>query len=177
MTCIVAVVNKGTVYMGADSLGAAQSHILTRKDPKVFVRKPFVFGFTSSFRMGQLLAHSLRVPCLPKKGITYKWMCTEFIDAVRKCLGEGGWKIKKDEQERGGTFLVGIAGQLFEIEGDFQVGIPGYDYAAVGCGQSYAKGSLYSTKHLQPRIRIRKALEAAEEFSGWVRRPFRIVKI
>ena len=170
MTCIAAVIDKGIVYMGADSVGAEVEtyHTLPRKDPKVFLRKSFIFGFTDSFRMGQLLAHKLEIPRLPEDGVSHKWMCTEFIDNVRTCLQKGGWEKKKEERESGGTFLVGIAGHLYVIEADFPVGIPRYEYCAMG--------SLHSTKGQQPKIRIKKALAAAEEFSGYVRGPFVILK-
>jgi len=163
MTCIAAVIDKGIVYMGADSVGAEVEtyHTLPRKDPKVFLRKSFIFGFTDSFRMGQLLAHKLEIPRLPEDGVSHKWMCTEFIDNVRTCLQKGGWEKKKEERESGGTFLVGIAR---------------YEYVAVGCGRDCAMGSLHSTKGQQPKIRIKKALAAAEEFSGYVRGPFVILK-
>ena len=77
MTCIAAVIDKGIVYMGADSVGAEVEtyHTLPRKDPKVFLRKSFIFGFTDSFRMGQLLAHKLEIPRLPEDGVSHKWMC------------------------------------------------------------------------------------------------------
>ncbi len=175
MTCIVAIVEKGIVYVGADSLGSNGDKIITRKDTKIFIKKPFIFGFTSSYRMGQLLQYSLVIPSFPKK-ITHKWMCTKFIDAIRECLHKGGFMKKEDEVEEGGVFIVGTQGKIYVIESNFQVGIDG-DYSTVGCGAVYAKGSLFSTKGQSPTVRIRKALEAAEEYSGGVRRPFKILKI
>ena len=59
MTCIVGYLDKETVYLGGDSAGTDgnySQHI--RKDKKVFQNGPFIFGFTSSFRMGQILMSS-----------------------------------------------------------------------------------------------------------------------
>jgi len=57
MTCIVGLIDKESkkIYMGGDSAGVANYSLSVRKDPKVFKRYGFIFGFTSSFRMGQLL--------------------------------------------------------------------------------------------------------------------------
>lgn len=52
MTCIVGIVDNGKVYMGADSLGVGGLSKRVRKDPKLFRVGEFVFGYTSSFRMG-----------------------------------------------------------------------------------------------------------------------------
>ena len=72
MTCIVAIAEKNVVYVGADSLGSNGNKIITRKDTKIFIRKPFIFGFTSSYRMGQLLRYSLVIPSFPKTSSGFK---------------------------------------------------------------------------------------------------------
>lgn len=179
MTCIVGIKDKNSVFIGADSVAGQekQYHLSDRKDPKVFIRKPFIFGFTTSYRMGQLLAYHLEIPSLPEGDITHKWMCTVFVDSVRNCLEKGGYAQKENNVETGGAFLVGVHGQLFEIDDDYQVGIPGWDIAAIGCGYSYALGSLFSTAGNTPVSRIKKALEAAEHYSAYVRRPFKILKV
>jgi len=178
MTCVAAVVEKGVVYMGADSVGAEPEtyHVRRRMDPKVFRCKPFLLGFTGSFRLGQLLAHSLKVPEIPTTGVSHKWMCTKFIDALRECLKAGGWEKKENGREEGGHFLAAAGGKIFDIQSDFQVGMLRYEYVSVGCGRDYAIGSLYSTRGQHPRRRIRQALAAAEEFSGYVRGPYTILR-
>ena len=176
MTCIVGVVGKdGKITMGGDSAGSDSSFSLViRDDPKVFVRGEYVFGFTSSFRMGQLIHHKLKLPQPPDDPEKlYEFMVTEFIDALRKCFKEGGYMKTKDDREEGGTFLVGVRGKLFYIESDNQVGIPNDSFAAVGCGDHLALGSLYTSQGFKDdRNRVKWALEAAERFSAGVRRPF-----
>jgi ATP-dependent protease HslVU (ClpYQ) peptidase subunit len=175
MTCIVGLVESDRVYIGADSAGV-ESHRLAltvRADAKVFLRGPFIIGFTASFRMGQLLMHALHVPLREPTQDVFEFMVTTFVDAVRDCLKKGGFAEKEKEAERGGTFLVGYAGRLFTVEGDYQVAEQMVSYAACGCGDSIALGSLHSTWGLPPPVRITKALEAAEAFSAGVRGPFR----
>jgi ATP-dependent protease HslVU (ClpYQ) peptidase subunit len=178
LTCIVGLVDEGKVYIGGDSAGVAGLSLTVRADEKIFKNGEFVMGFTSSFRMGQLLRFKLDIP-YHKPGLdTYEYMVTEFVEAVRKCLKEGGYARTENGEESGGTFLVGYRGELFTIEEDYQVGRSAADYDAVGCGDNVAKGSLFSTgrlSDLSPYDRIRDALYAAEQFSAGVRRPFSIL--
>ena len=48
-------------------------------------------------------------------------MASKFIDALRECLKVGGWAKKDNDREEGGTFLVGVHGQLFAVYDDYQV--------------------------------------------------------
>ena len=57
MTCIVGLVDNGKIYMGGDSAGVSNLDIRIRADQKVFKTGEFIMGFTSSFRMGDLLKY------------------------------------------------------------------------------------------------------------------------
>jgi hypothetical protein len=96
--------------------------------------------------------------------------------AARTCFREGGFARKKDEQEEGGHFLVGVRGRLFEIESDYQVGESLDGYAAIGSGDDVALGALFATHHLgmSPEQRLTLALEAAQHHITSVRAPFLI---
>lgn len=170
MTCIVGLKHKGKVYMGADSLsstGGGCKHISKYK--KVFKKGEMVIGFTSSWRMGQLLQYTLKVPYHKPGKAIHTYMVTDFVKSVKECFREGGYDS--------GVFLVGYRSQLFKIYGDFQVDISADDYSACGCGDDWAAGSLYSTKNLDPRKRIKTALEAASHNSTGVAPPFHIITI
>lgn len=171
MTCIVGLVDKGAVYIGGDSAGVAGYSLSVRADAKVWASGGMVFGFTSSFRMGQLLRYKLSPPARLVDQGTDEYLAGPWIDAVRDCLKAGGYASTDDGQEVGGQFLVGYEGRLFEISSDYQVGEPIDPYAAVGCGHDLAKGSLFSTEG-DPTDRVLLALEAAERFSAGVRAPF-----
>ena len=176
MTCVVAIIEDGKIHMGADSLGVGGYACSTRADEKLFYNGKFLIGGTTSFRMLDLLRYKFVPPVLdPDLTELRRYMCTLFIDGVRSVLGEGGFRKKDNEVEKGGTFLVAIRGRLFTVWDDFQVAENVEPYAAVGCGTDLALGSLFSTDHLEPKKRIRIALEAAEQFSAGVRRPFHIL--
>jgi hypothetical protein len=143
----------------------------------VFKNGGFLFGFTSSLRMGQLLRYSLQIPNRHPDKDLMAYMATEFVDAVRNCLKTGGFATKNSDAEQGGTFLVGHAGRLFRIEGDYQVGESRGDYDACGCGEFYACGALFANTAAAPLERVRQALAAAEAHSAGVRAPFHIESI
>ena len=180
MTCIVGVVVNGRVWMGGDSAGVSDTDLMLRADEKVFRagrRNEFVLGFTDSFRMGQLLQFGLddvTPPDDPK--LLFRWMVKDFVDAVRELLSDGGFRKIEHEVERGGTFLVGVRGRLFHVQGDFQVAESWYYFDAVGCGKNVAIGSMYSSRDVDdPQRRVHLALSAAEAFSAGVRGPFTII--
>ncbi len=174
MTCIVGLIDSDRVFIGGDSAGVAGLDLVVRADRKVFRNGDFIMGFTSSFRMGQLLAHALVPPRRHVDEDVFAFMVKDFVNEVRSCLKEGGFASRRNEAEEGGTFLVGHAGRLFEIAGDYQVGESAFPYAACGCGAQVALGSLHSTMGQPPEERVLRALEAAESFSAGVRSPFHV---
>lgn len=178
MTCIVGIAHKGKVYLGGDSAGVSGLDITVRKDKKVFQNGEFVMGFTSSFRMGQILQYTFTPPEVEiEDDDLMAYMVRKFIPAVRKTFKEEGYAAIESNREKGGCFLVGVRGRLFQIDSDFQVGEHLNGMAAVGCGESYAYGSLFAqrdTKMDAPE-KLENALEAAAFFSGGVVAPFNFV--
>ncbi len=185
-TAIVGLVERATgdIYMGADSatVGVSSLWIDTLVNPKVFTLDArMVLGFTSSWRMGQLLQFGLTLPPRDPAVDLFRWMVVDFVDAVRGCLKKGGWKRVENEREEGGTFLAGIEGRLFEIEDDFQVAESTLAYAACGCGYSLALGALYALEQSDLLDKsdkaVKVALAAAERFSAGVSGPFVVERL
>ena len=176
MTCIVAIKEGNTIYMGADSAGTSSSfEKRIRTDPKIYHVDGYMFGFTTSFRMGQLLGYAFVPPDRDPRIPLEKFMATAFIDAVRKCLKDGGFAQKQNEEEQGGQFLVAYEGRLFQVWPDYQVAESVEGYESCGCGSDLAMGSLYTTgEHtiMYPKERMKVALEVAEKFSAGVQGPF-----
>lgn len=173
MTCIVGVIEKGKVYIGADSAGVSGLDISIRKDPKVFKVGEFVIGCTSSFRMIQLLRYSFHPPKRHGDEDVYQYMCTGFVNALRQCFKDGGFAEINSSVESGGCFLVGYSGRLFSIYSDFQVAEHDQEFSSMGCGEDFAKGAMMGMGNKLPaKDRINKALEVATHFSGGVRPPF-----
>lgn len=166
--------HKGKVYIGGDSLGSNGFTQEIRREPKVFENGEFLIGGTSSFRMLDLLKWKFNPPTVKNGDDLHKFMCTEFVDAVRKLFVDNGYCIDSSSDWKSGVFLVGIHGRLFMIGEDFQVAE--YDYIACGSGEYHALGCLYNSKRVKPEEDLVKAMECAEHFVVSVKRPFYVLK-
>lgn len=168
----------GKITMGGDSAGVAGYDIQRRKDVKVFKKGDMVFGYTSSFRMGQLIRFELAIPKHYPHKEDYEYMCTNFIEAVRELFKSKGYMEIHNNVEEGGHFLVGYKGHLYKVEGDLQVGET-YDlYDSVGCGEDFAKGVLFTRKtEKDKKAVVLAALEAAAYHSAGVCEPFNIIEL
>lgn len=182
MTCIVGIRSKGLVVMGADSAVSNNSHTEPRLDPKLFEMKvPFyeniesrklfyekmIIGSTGSVRMSQILQTSIGFPPeeIKQDFDPYKWMITSFIEEVRSKLKEYGYSTIQNNEESGGTFMVGFYGRLYVVYSDYQVGESARSFAAIGSGDQYALGSLYTTESMDMphERRLLLALKASEQ--------------
>jgi ATP-dependent protease HslVU (ClpYQ) peptidase subunit len=175
----VGIATNGKTYIGGDSAGVSGLDLTVRKDKKVFNNGEMVMGFTSSFRMGQVLQYDFLPPEVTQSDDDLMaYMVKKFVPALRTCFKDTGYIKIESNRESGGCFLVGVRGRLFQIDSDFQIGETICGFSAVGCGESYALGSLFtsaSDKTIKPKWRLEKALEAAAEFSGGVCAPFNFV--
>ena len=194
MTCIVAVSDGETVVIGGDSAGTAGQELRLRADPKVFQAGPYVIGFTTSFRMGQILQYAVDLPAPPRGETTSQlqaFLVSDLVPVLRHAYAEQGFiksgrfssdrdpKTTAEGQELGGLFLLGVAGQIFEIGMDFQVGRPFLPYSAVGSGALVALGALHAMEldsSLLLRERAERALAASESYCASVRGPFHFVE-
>lgn len=197
MTCIVGLERDGKVYIGGDSASVTGLHITTRRDRKVFTRDGMAFGFTSSWRMGQLIRYQVAFPDLPisppdlslsqSKRAAFEaeldgWMVTEFVEAIREGLKDGGYSKVESNQEEGGTFLVGARGCLYAIFSDFQVARVAHEFDAVGCGEQYARGAMEVMHNGPapdegPADQVVRALRVAAKYSAGVRGPYHVVSV
>lgn len=176
MTCIIGLINNGHVYIGGDSAGV-DSHRLfytTRADEKVFQRGYYLIGFTTSFRMGQVLRYGGNLPTPPEDDRElHKFMCTDFVNAVRSIFEDAGYGKKQGEEgDEGGQFIIGVGGKLFIMHPDYQVEETTEGFSSVGCGDMLAFGALAVTGHMAPLDRITTCFNAVTRFSAGVRGPF-----
>lgn len=152
MTAIAAIRYANGIVMGGDSAGVDDSfHLEMRKDPKVFRVGELLIGYTSSFRMAQLMRYGL-ADCLPIADLrppvdpadAFEFMVRDFVPRARWLLKQGGYAKVKDEVESGGEFLVAWRRQLFMVQSDFQVAESLDDYSACGCADDVILGALGS---------------------------------
>lgn len=178
MTCIVGYIDKDKkLWMGADSLGSTDSIHTTRKDTKLFRNGNFLIGYTSSFRMGQLLRFKWSPPYQNNKS-DYQYMCTDVIDSISKCLKDNGYTKIDNNVEKIGTFLIGYKNKLYQIEDDLQVAEQIDNFDACGSGVYFAIGALevLNNLDLSGKTICERALGVAEKFNPFVGKPFVVVK-
>lgn len=175
MTCIVGLAYGGKVYMGGDSAATDGWVVRPVQTPKVFEVGAFIIGYTTSFRMGEILQYHLEVQ-LQREESDHEYMVCQFAEAVRIILKAHGFAKVENNVEQGGTFLVGYHGHLYSVDDDFQMTemVDGYD--ACGCGREFALGAMKALEERAPEERIKKALEIAAYFSGAVMPPFYVLE-
>jgi hypothetical protein len=185
MTCIVAIAQNGTVYMGSDHAASDDKTgwIISRKEPKCFKVGQYAIAFTDSFRMGQILQYAWTppkyTPTKTNSGLD-KFMRTKFIESVKQAFKDGGYGSigSSSDEDTGGIFIVGLEGRIFTIDEDFHVGENVVNYMAEGSGGQIALGALHATKHQKnPKLRIKAALEAATEFNMAVAAPYTYIQV
>lgn len=183
MTCIVAVTDGRRVVMGGDSAGVTgiglDCELYSLANAKVFRTGPYAIGFTTAYRIGQILRYHVTWPEPPTRPEAFEgFLVTEVVPEVRRALETGGAMRTENGQTRGGHFLLAWGGQLFGILEDFCVVRPHLPYAAIGAGKQAAYGALEILAD-QPALslenRVQRALEVAQTYNPWVRAPFCLV--
>lgn len=186
MTCIVGFLNGDIVHMAGDHIGTDGYSREIQGRSKVFRNGDFLIGYTSSFRMGQILEHVWEPPKKSKKckDVT-EFMVKQVVPSLIACFDNNRFirSINSSDEEAkkavpgqacGGEFLVGYNGHLFKIESDFSVleCVNGYD--SIGAGEAYSLGAFSALDSegllasLDPRRILTIALQAAEEHCALV---------
>jgi ATP-dependent protease HslVU (ClpYQ) peptidase subunit len=186
MTCIVGLEHEGEVYMGCDSAATDDSFRFSlAADSKVFSNENTIMGMCGSFRLGQLLKYSLKIPDRdPRIDDDMSWLVNDYVDALRDMLVDKGHISKGEhsiDQISDGDFLLGYRGKLYHVQSNFQVLRLDKGYASTGCGADFALGSLhYQSTHLKtinPIKMVKRALNAAAENSAACAPPHHVFKL
>jgi len=181
MTVIIAYKEHGKVYMGGDAGATSGSSTRASKLEKVFtIGDEFLIGYTSSFRMGQIIEHCFKPPNYKEGASIQKYLVSSFVPKLTAVLENHNFLVFKDNEAIGGTFLLGFKGKIFEIGSDMQVNEFKENYHAVGSGERYALGALHAMSHdskIVPKERLTAAFEASAHFTNSVCGPFTIKSV
>jgi ATP-dependent protease HslVU (ClpYQ) peptidase subunit len=176
MTCVVSLKTPDKIYIGADSAAVDGLDVCTVKDEKVFaLGDKMLIGFAGSFRVGQVVRYSLKIPAQKPGKSDHEYMCIDFIKALQKTLDDHGLETK-GEKEMDCIMLIAYKGEVYEIDSDFRVGIHSEVYNSVGSGRSFALGAMDAIidQKTPPDKKIQKALLAAAKYNAGVSAPFLI---
>jgi len=177
MTCIVGLEQNEYVYIGADSMSSNGWDREITMLSKVFKVQGFIIGYTSSFRMGQILQYHLDIREQSQTESDGEYMVVAFIGAVRAALKSEGYTKVSDNEETGGRFLVGYKGKLWRVDSDFQINRSAAGFSAVGCGKDSALGAMHALPDMPPKKRIRRCLEISAECTSGVCAPFHVERL
>jgi hypothetical protein len=171
----------GKVYMGGDS-AAVQQDTLDRfliVEPKIFKVNNLLFGCTTSFRMIQLLKYELLLPEQEPDMDDMSYLVSVVGKEIRLLFQEEGFSTVKDNEARGGEFLIGYHGKLYTMNCDFSIQQYSHGFHAVGCGAPFALGAMDTLQNWvddTPTQKLYSALVTAEKFSAGVRPPFHFLE-
>lgn len=182
MTVIVGIESDGKVYMGGDSGSATIAMTNATSLSKVFRLGNMLIGYTTSFRMGQVLEHNVILPVHKKDDSDIKYLVSWFIPCIRECFANAGYLGKEMDESRdiGGQFLLGYRGKLYTVYSDFQVNRGTEGYGAVGSGVYFATGAMMtaiSMGETRPKSILKYGMKAAAYYNPFVRKPFVIKSI
>lgn len=168
MTCIVGVEMGDRVVMGGDIQGSSPMTKIVHTRAKVFTVGDLIFGYTTSYRFGQIIENFLPEPHVPADSDRYyEWLIGKLIPDIKGTLERHGWKD-------GGSCLIGVGGELWAMQDEFSVLRSVNGYNAVGSGEFNAMGALYAlNRHTaitddNVDAVIRTAIQAAAENGPYV---------
>lgn len=144
MICIVGLVRDGTIHMAGDKLGSNGYTKLITERPKIFKNGDFLFGYTTSFRMGQLIEFAWKQPEKLNSQSEDYYIYKVIVDSIKTLLKGDGFATDKE----GGEFIFGYNGRLFKMQNDFSI-FEYTSYAACGCGEDEALAVLFALDKLQ----------------------------
>lgn len=155
MTVIVGITDGTTVYIGGDRGVSDDVSILSLSRPKVHINSGWVFGYSGSLGVGQLM----EIIDMPDAGEDpYKTLRTDVVSHMRSAIDLYG----SHDPEHTSDFIIGTQGRLFELStADWSVAE--VNETALGSGSPFALGSLHTTKDFpaSPEFRLEMALNAA----------------
>ena len=142
MTCIMAIeTSDNNVVMGGDKLGSNGFTKTIFTVPKIFKHSGMMFGYTSTFRFGQIIECVLddnkMYPPTPdgENDTTYKWLVRVFIPKLKSTL-------KSEDYSNGGNAIIVINNQVWELQNDFSVLRAAGGISSVGSCEFHAISSL-----------------------------------
>jgi len=193
MTCIVALEIPGVgVVMGGDRAAGSGARMFDTSTPKIVSNGELMMGFTSSYRMGQLLQYALVPPMESLGWDVDRWVTVDFMGALMSAFTAARWdEVALGNVAKGGNFLLAVRGRCYEVQENYAWNRFASGEYSVGSGEDIAHGALSALRPvaaMQPgrflsveqrniavregESRVRHALEIAVAHVGSVRPPF-----
>lgn len=166
MTVIVGITDGTTVYIGGDRGVSDEDTIISLSRPKVHINNGWLFGYSGSLGIGQLMEFI----DMPDAGEDpYKTLRMDVVTHMRNAID----LYSVSNAENTSEFIIGTQGRLFEMN-TVDWSVAEVNETALGSGSQLALGSLHTTKDFPAthEFRINMAIDAAITYSpscqGWV---------
>lgn len=168
MTCIIAYTDGKQSFIAGDKLGSNGFTKSIQTEPKVFekefikidetglnrTKEVMAMGYTSSFRMGQLLTYNLELPEQKGNQSFSQYLVLEVIPRIRSLFKEE-WGARDTSQDvGGGQFIILHNHTIYEVQGDFSVLQPKTQITAVGSGTYHAIAAMQAFIEVQSESKI-----------------------
>ena len=142
------------LYMAGDKCGSDGFTKDLYVKPKIFKRDDLAFGYTSSFRMGQILEYAKISKDLPNWK-EEKNVYTSFVDWAKTAMKDGGYLQEDKGVAKGGNFIFYNGKTLYEVQNDFSILVPEDGLLAVGSGEYHAKAIMRTYMALVKKEQIK----------------------
>lgn len=157
----------GVGHIACDSVGSSYHTKNVYTTPKIFTVGDMLVGFTSSYRMGQILQYQLTLPAATVGQDLDGWLHVGFVDAVRQVLKENGYLHVENNAETSGTFLIVVAGRIFTVQEDMSLLESQDCFEACGSGEDYARATMHCLVGYgveDPALILTEAIETATKY-------------
>ena len=158
MTTIIATQHDDGVVFGADSQVTSGGKIYRdNRMVKITERNNYIIAGSGECSPCDIAQHIWQPPtptATDRKDI-YHFMIAKVVPSLKKCFKENDYKIDSDDNdETRFSFLIAVAGQVFEIADDFSVALDSSGFYGVGSGSPYALGALRAGASMEIALNI-----------------------
>lgn len=165
MTCIVAVKGKdGKIVLAGDRGASGPNTVVHLANPKIFNANGFLIGYAGSLA-GDRLRYIFN-PSTPEDDVNLdEHMATMFTDELKEIYDDAG--INHSTPDSDVALLIVYRGNIYKhYASDMSICRIDEAYDALGTGEEYALGSLFSTfQVVSSQTRAELAVNASIKYS------------
>lgn len=169
MTCIIAHTNGTSSFIAGDKLGSNGFTKSIQTEPKVFekefirinddagltrTKEVMAIGYTTSFRMGQLLTYNLNLPQQDSHETFPQYLVLKVIPIIRQMFKDEWGSRDTSQDVGGGQFIILHNHTIYEVQEDFAVLQPKTQITAVGSGTYHAIASMSAYLEVQQETNV-----------------------
>lgn len=168
MTCIIAHTNGTSSFIAGDKLGSNGFTKSVQAEPKVFekefikhnedgltrTKEVMALGYTTSFRMGQLLNYNLNLPEQVAGETFAQYLVLKVIPIIRQMFKEEWGSRDASQDVGGGQFIILHNHTIYEVQEDFSVLQPKTQITAVGSGTYHAIAAMAAYLEVQDETKV-----------------------